>query len=190
MKIQAHLTLTFRKNNTTIFNGKLNVSDGTVSFDAAEQKISFTKGTKISVITGENNQFVMNMEIADKDAGFKIEADANGNFTFTPDENDGTINFLLKNGDEVILQKNIARDGAFVLNPETQKLTLKKDTVVTLKQGTNILQITALEDAGGTFTLTTESISFKPDSNDGALELNFIDKNRKVTANPSIKILQ
>ena len=80
----------------------------------------------------------MNMEIADKDAGFKMEADANGNFTFTPDENDGTINFLLKNGDEVILQKNIAIDGAFVLNPETQKLTLKKDTVVTLKQGTNI----------------------------------------------------
>ena len=165
------LNISLTKSDETVFDGELNITNGSISFDPAEQKFSFTQGTKIALTMGGGSQEI-DFEIADKDASFKVEADGSGNFTITPDENDGSIDVTLKQNDETIFQNNLSVNGPMIFNPATQLLTLKDGTTVSVTFNDYTLTATADGDAASTISLTSDGISITPDTTDkGKLKL-------------------
>ena len=100
-----------------------------------------------------------------------------------PNERKQAMLFTLTKDGQTIFENNLAIDGKINLDTATQELSLTKDSVLTLTQGDNRLEITALDDAGGKLTFETDGIRFAPNAGDGALELNFINTGRKANLN-------
>ena len=59
------LKINLTKDKATAFEGELNVTGGTITFDPAEQKFSFTKGTKIALTMLDGSQEI-DFEITEK----------------------------------------------------------------------------------------------------------------------------
>ncbi|MBR7024527.1 MAG: hypothetical protein IKI08_00760, partial [Selenomonadaceae bacterium] len=169
------LNILLKRKGNTIFDGTLNITDGIITFDAAEQKFSFTKGTKIALAIGKDKTQEIDLEITGGSASFKVEADKDGNFTITPGSNDGSIDVTLKRDGETVFENNLSVDGPMILNPTTEMLTLKDGTTVSVTFNNYTLTATASGDTSSTISLTSDGISITPDTTDkGKLKLKLI----------------
>ena len=114
-----------------------------------------------------------------------LDVDDDGKITFDfNNENYNSMLLKVSTGDTDVLNSALRVNGAIVIDPAAQELSLLKDTVFTMTgDGENALEITALDDAGGKLTVTDAGIRFAPNENDGALELNFVAANRKADLN-------
>lgn len=100
-----------------------------------------------------------------------------------PNERKHAMKLTITRDGQTIFENKIAIDGVVGLGTNTQELSLNKGTVLTLTQGDNVMEITALEEAGGQISFIEGGIRFAPNSDDGALELNFVTTERKANLN-------
>ena len=165
------LKINLTKDKATAFEGELNVTGGTITFDPAEQKFSFTKGTKIALTMLDGSQEI-DFEITGSDASFKVEPDSEGSFTITPDTEDGSIDVTLKQNGKTVFENNLSVTGPMVFNPSTQLLTLKDGTTVSVTFNNYTLTATASGDAASSISMTNKGILITPDTTDkGKLKL-------------------
>ena len=176
------LNLLLTKDGTPIFAGELNISDGSITFNSDEQKFSFTEGTKISLGIGTDGSRAMDFEVTGGNASFKMAADENGNFTITPDENDGSLAIALKQNGETVFQNNVTVNGSLTINPVTDLLTLTDGTTVSLAFDNYTMTATADGDAASKISLTASGISITPQQGDGKLKLALGTKNGSLSA--------
>ncbi|MBR1646191.1 MAG: hypothetical protein IJ685_05360 [Selenomonadaceae bacterium] len=112
-----------------------------------------------------------------------VTSDGTIEFNF-PNARKHELKFTVSKDGETTFENQLVIDGTVGLNPSTQELSLKKDTVLTLSNGDeNSLEVTALDDASGNFSFTDDGIRFAPNAGDGKLELNFVtgDTERSAT---------
>ena len=148
-------------------------TDGSISYDSSTGKFSVKEGTK-AYIENFSDQFV-----AKNDFDVKVEKNSNGTFTFSTDD---SAAFAIERNGETIIGSTMTLDGSIIVNPTNNQITLPKGTLVTMTPGGNkILQLKALDDAGGELTLVDGGIHFAPNENDGALEFNFVNEGRKAS---------
>ncbi len=190
------LDISLSKKGSQVFEGSLNITDGTITFDTDERKFSFSDGTKIALGIGN---LELGIEVVGDTtvgngigASFKIDADANGNLIFTPDENGGSFNISLKRDDatllknsvlgnsllsaedddlETLFENNVTVSGPIMFNLQTGLLTLVDGTEFSLAFKNYTLTATAKGDASSTLSLTEEGISITPELGDGKLNL-------------------
>ncbi|MBR2774847.1 MAG: hypothetical protein IKD73_07665, partial [Selenomonadaceae bacterium] len=161
------------ENGTTLFNGELNVSGGTITFDVNMQKFSFTEGTEVSIKLAGDNPQEFQFKVTGDDASFKVEADGSGTFTITPDAGDGTLDITIKQGDKTIFYNNISvSSGSIVISDMGQTIGLTSGTSMTVTLGNYTIDITANDDASfGLGVLSDGSIAISPKDNDGSLDI-------------------
>lgn len=176
------LNIFLKKDGTPIFAGNLNITDGTVFFNTDEQKVSFTEGTKISLGIGTDGSQAMNFEIVGGTAVFKVEADSSGNFTITPDENDGFLAIALNQNGTTIFQDNVTVNGSMIFNPATELFTLKDGTSVSFSFDNYTLNATANGDATSKISLTADGMSITPQAGDGTLDFTMMSSNGSISA--------
>ena len=164
------LNFSMSKNGATIFGGQLNVTGGTISFNPSTQKISFTEGTNVSLALGDGSQ-QLDFKVVDDDASFKVAADSDGNFTFTPDEGDGSLEISIANNGTTIFRNTVNINGSVIFNLSTRLLTLTDGTEAQVKFDNYTLTATADGNAASEISLTAEGISFTPQAGDGTLNL-------------------
>ena len=182
------LDISLSKEGEQVFEGSLNITDGTIIFDPGTKKFSFSDGTKIAL-----GVFGLELDIevvgdttvgSGTGANFGIDMDDNGNFIFTPDANNGgSFNIALKriapdNADladdvDAFFENNVTVKGPIMFNPATKLLTLKDGTEVSFAFNDNkyTLTATAQGDAASKISLTEEGISITPQQGDGTLKL-------------------
>lgn len=181
-KNDGGLNLVITKGGTPVFGGALNVTDGTITFDPSTQKFSFTEGTKIALAIGDGLQEI-DFEVVDGDASFKIVADTSGNFTITPDNNDGSLDVTLKRGGETVFKNNLSVNGSMIINPTTDLLTLTDGTIVSVAFNNYTLTATADGNASSKISLTANGISIMPQTGDGTLNLTLSSADGSMSAN-------
>ena len=167
------LNLLLTQGTKTLFGGELNVSGGTITFDANMQKFSFTEGTEVSVkLAGENPQ-EFQFKVVGDDASFKVEADGSGTFTITPDSGDGTLDITIKQGDQTIFYNNLSvSSGSITIGNMGQAIGLTAGTSMTVTLGNYTFDITANDDASfGLGVLSDGTIAITPQDNDGSLDI-------------------
>ena len=167
------LNLLLTQGTKTLFDGELNVSGGTITFDANMQKFSFTEGTEVSVkLAGENPQ-EFQFKVVGDDASFKVEADGSGTFTITPDSGDGTLDITIKQGDQTIFYNNLSvSSGSITIGNMGQVIGLTAGTSMTVTLGNYTFDITANDDASfGLGVLSDGTIAITPQDNDGSLDI-------------------
>ncbi len=165
------LKLLLRKGNKTIFDGELNVSGGTITFDATTQKFSFTKDTNVSISLGDDNSRQFDFKVVGGNASFKVEADGSGKFKITPDKNDGSLNITFKSDDDSLSANVKVLSGSFTLGGGGS-ITVGKDTELQIKFSDDyIINFKATDNAGGKISLGSDGITFAPNSKDGGLKL-------------------
>ena len=176
----AAFDITLTRDDTTVREGELNFS-GTFGIDPATQKISVTKGTTTTLTVGENSVELT----ANDDAGFNL-SDDDGKISLTFDEGDGSLAITAKNGDAVIFANDTNIVGTITIDPLTRELFIAKDTVITMNHGDKVLEVTALDDAGGQLSFVGDGgLRFAPNDGDGKLDLNFVGTGRKATIDVS-----
>ena len=164
------LNIVLYKNGTPVFGGALNVTGGTIFFDSTTQKFSFTEGTKIALAVGDGSREI-NFEIVNGDASFKVEADTSGNFTITPDTDDGSLAVTFKRNGKTTFQNTLSVNGSMIINPVTDLLTLVDGTTVNVAFKDYTLTATAQGDTASTVALTSKGIAITPQTGDGTLNL-------------------
>ncbi|MBR4904646.1 MAG: hypothetical protein IKZ53_08235 [Selenomonadaceae bacterium] len=149
---------TLQRDGTTIFDGEISIENGSLFFNQEAHSINVTKGTTLTLKQADNSYSFT----ATDDAGIKMVADNDGNFTLTPGENDGSLDIsiskLNQNGtkslkkssdldDNTILNGNVSvSGGSIVFNPETQSLSLTKGTKTAVTLGNYTFELTATDD--------------------------------------------
>ncbi len=196
------LDISLSKKGTKVFEGSLNITDGTINFNPTTKQFSFSDGTKIALgIFGLELgiEVVGNTTVGEgSGVNFGIAADANGNLIFTPDENGGSFNISLKRDDTTLTQNNDASDDSFfennvtvngpiMFNPETKLLTLKDGTEISLAFDNYTMTATADGDASSKISLTEDGISIMPEIGDG--KLNLALGNKKGSMSVDVEIL-
>lgn len=172
-KDDGGLKLSLSNGTTTLFDGELNVSGGTISFDVNTQKFSFTKGTEVSItLAGENPQ-EFQFKVVDKDASFKVELVDSGKFKITPDSGDGSLDITIKQDNKTIFYNNISvTSGSIIISDMGQTIGLTSGTSMTVTLGNYTFDITANADASfGLGVLSDGTISITPQDNDGSLDI-------------------
>ncbi|MBQ3433878.1 MAG: hypothetical protein IJG24_02395, partial [Selenomonadaceae bacterium] len=96
-----------------------------------------------------------------------------------PNEAKHSMKFTVSKDEQTVFENNVAINGTVGFDTTKQELSLTKDTVLTLTQGDNSIEITALGDAGGKLNIVDGGLRFAPNTGDGELELNFVSANRK-----------
>ena len=166
------LNLSLKQGNTTLFDGELNVTNGTITFDANLQKFSFTEGTNVS-ISLEDGARQYDFKVVNADASFKVEADGKGNFTLTPDTGDGSLDVTIKQGDKTVFYNNISvTGGSITIGNMGQTIGLTAGATATITLGNYTFDVKATDDASfGLGVLSDGTIAITPQDNDGALDL-------------------
>ena len=187
--LDENVTLTIGENGATVAGGKVtmqmegfdialseDVTDGSISYNSTTNKFTVKAGTKSYLGEGKfPDQFV-----AKNDFDISVTKTDDGKFKFSL--GDESIAFDLTRNGKAIMGSTITLDGSIIVDPTNNEISLPKDTVITMTPGTGkTLKITALDDAGGELTLANGGLRFKPNENDGALEFNFVDAERKAT---------
>lgn len=187
--LDNNVKLTIGENGATVTGGKVtmqmegfdialgeDVTDGSISYNSTTNKFTVKAGTKSYLGEGKfPDQFV-----AKNDFDISVTKTDDGKFKFSL--GDESIAFDLTRNGKAVMGSTITLDGSIIVDPTNNEISLPKDTVITMTPGTGkTLQITALDDAGGELTLANGGLRFKPNENDGALEFNFIDAERKAT---------
>ncbi|MBO4779156.1 MAG: hypothetical protein J5497_00815, partial [Selenomonadaceae bacterium] len=187
--LDDNVTLTIGDTGATCAGGKVSlqmegfdialsedVTDGSISYNSTTNKFAVKAGTKSYLGEGKfPDQFV-----AKNDFDISVTKTDDGKFKFSL--GDESVSFDLTRNGTAIMGSTITLDGSILVDPTNNEISLPKDTVLTLTSGTGKkLQITALDDAGGKLTFANGGLRFKPNENDGALEFNFVDAERKAT---------
>ena len=137
--------------------------------DGSNTSLQFNSATGLGVKLATNDTTVV---FVPKFADGKLE------FNFPNERKDEMLLTLSRDG-QTIFENQVTINGTVGFDTAKQELSLTKDTVLTLKQGDNNLEITALDNAGGNLTFVEGGIRFAPNTGDGQLELNFVSANRK-----------
>ncbi|MBR4032397.1 MAG: hypothetical protein IKJ07_06655 [Clostridia bacterium] len=166
------LKLSLKQGNITLFDGELNVSGGTITFDANMQKFSFTKGTTVSISLDDGARQI-EFTVVNADASFKVEADGAGNFKLTPDSGDGSLDISIKQGDKTVFYNNISvNSGSIIIGNMGQTVGLTAGASMTVTIGSYTLDVTATDDANFKLGVSSDgSISIEPTQGDGALNV-------------------
>ncbi|MBR4642089.1 MAG: hypothetical protein IKO74_05120, partial [Selenomonadaceae bacterium] len=153
------MAFTVSKDGQTTFENNV-VINGTVGFDTANQELSLTKETVLTLTQGEN---VMTITATD-DAGGKLTA-VEGGLRFAPNENDGALelNFVSANR-----KANIDVTGAIDFG-EGGKISLEAGTEVnfTWEDGTKL----KLTSKGSTGSISLDEKGIKITSEDEKLSI-------------------
>ena len=151
----------------------------TGTFGLTGANSSYGDGNNTSLQFTGSNGLDLKMETNDTTIVFVPKfTDGKLEFNF-PNEAKYAMKFTVNRDGQTIFENNISVDGTIGFDTAKQEISLTKDTVLTLTQGENSIEITALDDAGGQLTFTDNGIRFAPNENDGALELNFVSTDRK-----------
>ena len=172
------LNVALSRGGTEIISGELNVTGGSITF-GYDNKITFAKNTSWDFTW---NGYTITATTTD---GATIGLSLTGNaISFTPGQNDGALQISVSREGKTVFQNTISvTGGSIVFNTAKQEISLTKGTVLTLTQSENVLEITALDDAGGNLSFVDGGLRFAPNTGDGALELNFASTGRKATLN-------
>ena len=137
--------------------------------DGRNTSLQFTSANGLSVKMETNDTTIVFVPKFDDG---KLE------FNF-PNERKQSMLFTVSRDEQTLFENNVAVNGTVVFDTTNQEISLTKDTVLTLRQGENSIEITALADAGGKFNIVEGGLRFVPNTGDGQLELNFVSANRK-----------
>ncbi len=161
------LEMTIYRGDTPVFTTGIEIN-GSLTLDTDNQTVGVTKDTT-TIITIGNNTATINVT---DDAGFKIGL-SNDAITITPQEDDGSLNISLSNGDETVFQNTVSvSNGSIIFNPATQEMTLTDGTTISFLINDNYtLTATASGDATSTLSLSTSGIAITPSTGDGSLDL-------------------
>lgn len=172
------LNLTLSRGDSQIFSGELECTNGSITL-GYDKTVTFEKDTSFNLKFAD---YVLSVTAADN-ASSAVSLTENG-FSLTPGENDGGLKISLTKGGNVIYAGEInVTGGTIFFDPTTKEFSLTKGTVISLDQGDREVKISALDNAGGKLNLIDGGIRFSPNEGDGALELNFVNENRKATIN-------
>ena len=183
---EATLNLSVTQSDQKVFSGNLEIdgvfswrpSTGTFGLTGANSSHGNDSNTSLQLTTDSG----LGIKLATNDTTVVfVPTFADGKFEFNfPNENKHEMLFTVSRGGQTTFENQITIDGTVGFDLDAQELSLTKGTVVTLVgENENTLEITALADAGGQLTLTSEGIRFAPNSGDGQLELNFVSTGRK-----------
>ncbi len=167
------LNVLLTRGGTPVFGGVLNVTDGTITFDATTQKFSFTEGTNISLTLPSSTPRQVDFKVVGGDANVKIEADSSGKFILTPDNNDGALQISVSREGQTVFQNTFSvSGGSIVFDPATQSVGLTKGTTANVTLGNYTLAVKTTDDASfGLGVLGDGSIAVTPNEGDGALDI-------------------
>ncbi|MBR0290064.1 MAG: hypothetical protein IJQ82_13900, partial [Selenomonadaceae bacterium] len=166
------LDISISRGTTQIFSNTISISGGTLTFNPTTQLMTLTSGTTI------NLEFV-NLEFGN----YELTATAKGNaassialtdggITITPNTGDGTLDLTLTGTSSGSLNANIeVISGSFTLS-DGGEITVAAGTELQIKFSDDyIINFKATDKAGGSISLGTDGITFKPGSDDGGLQL-------------------
>ncbi|MBO4780646.1 MAG: hypothetical protein J5497_08420, partial [Selenomonadaceae bacterium] len=160
---------TLQRDNATIFDGTISVENGSLFFNQESHSINVTQGTTLTFKHATHSASLT----ATDDAGVKIVADNDGNFTITPGKNDGSLNFSLSKGDKLVLGGNLSlSNGSLVFNPAKQEISFTEGTTSVITVGDHSISLTATDTA--TFKIKIDadgSFIFTMGENDGSLDI-------------------
>ncbi|MBR3746163.1 MAG: hypothetical protein IKN27_04300, partial [Selenomonadaceae bacterium] len=174
----------------TVFAGDL-TAGGVLSYNPASGTFGLT-GANSSHGNGTNTFAQLNVN------GYEVKMATNDTtVVFVPTITDGRLDINFPNERKHEMLFTLSKDGNTILEDQaiingtvgfdiaSKELHFTKGTVLTLGSGDRVLEITALEDAGGQLTFTDSGIRFAPNAGDGQLELNFVASDRKANIDVS-----
>ncbi|MBR6713529.1 MAG: alpha/beta hydrolase [Selenomonadaceae bacterium] len=185
---EATADVTIAQDGQTVLAGEM-VIDGVFSYSPKTGTFGLT-GANSSHGDGNNTSFQFTTEGPTGTYTFKAETN-DTTVVFIPSYNDGkfemnfpneakhSMKFTVSKDGQTVFENNVAIDGTIGFDTANQELSLTKDTVLTLTQGENSIEITALGDAGGKLNIVDGGLRFAPNTGDGQLELNFVSSGRK-----------
>ena len=171
------LDFTIKNGDATIFSGNIELS-GSIVLDPSTHAVSVTKGTTTSITIGTRTISIT----ATDDAGFTLTP-TDGKFTITAGDGDGSLNFIIKNGDATIFSGNIKLDGALTFDGENRALGLTDGSTATVTFGVYTVTITANGDAASAITLTSDGLTLTPNEGDGTLDITLASSSGSMNAN-------
>ena len=182
--LDGNVHLTLSESSSSVSGGKVNLNlDGFNSVfgaDLTEGEISYSNG-KFSVSEGAKTYNLPTELVAQNDFSIQMTKRDDGLYSFTMP--DGASKIYSPNDNLFNSPRDFSLNGEILINSETNQLFLTQGTSLTFDDGIAVLQISALGDAGGQYSLTESGLRFAPNENDGALELNFVNVGRKVNLN-------
>ena len=186
--LDEDVTLTIDGDVATVEGGKVSLqmegfdkvanfdtTDGSISYDSSAGKFTIANGTKTYLGNGEfPDQFVAQSD-------FDINVTKNSDGTFTLSSGDSAALAIERNG-KIVMSTTLTLDGSLIVDPSNNQITMPQGTVLSMTpdEGKTVLEIKALDDAGGQLSFVDDGIRFAPNTGDGALEFNFASSNRKV----------
>lgn len=180
--LDGNVHLTLSNAESSVSGGKVNLNfdafDGVFGADLTEGGISYSNG-KFTVSEGAKTYNFPTELVAQNDFSIQMTKRDDGLYSFTIP--DGAADFSIVNNGVTMMESRLSLNGEIFSNPATHEIFLTKGTTFTLGKDGKILEVTALDDAGGQMTFTESGIRFAPHENDGALEFNFLLPGRKAT---------
>ena len=160
-----------KQGDTTFFDGALKITGGSGSFNPTTQKFSFTEGSEVSItLNGSTMQY--DFKVVGGDASLKVEAQSDGKFIITPDNGDGSLDFVVKQNDTSSSNSNIVENftattaedtaksfygnisvsnGSIIVDEKGQKIGLTAGTTLSLTQDGQTITLTTPKDISATY---------------------------------------
>ncbi|MBR4382344.1 MAG: hypothetical protein IKP64_02175, partial [Selenomonadaceae bacterium] len=150
------LGISIAQGDTPIFAREFSVNGGSIFVNHANQTIGLTDGAEISLASGDYEIIAK----ANGDASTIFSFAGNG-FTFTPQENDGSLDITIKRGDDIIFGSTVGVSGGSVTiapsdnaqvqkiaeTNEVEKISVTAGTTISLSQDDSTLKLTAKDDS-------------------------------------------
>ncbi len=163
------LNVALTRGDTTILEGELECTSGniTVGFD---NSVTFDKDTSFNLTQGD---YVLTATTTDT-ATIGISLQGN-KLVFTPGQNDGGLNLLLRRGGTPVFAGELnVTDGTITFDPTTQKFSFTEGTNVSIALPTG--QEFGFKVTGGDASIKVESdgagnFIITPDNGDGSLDI-------------------
>ncbi|MBE8954926.1 MAG: hypothetical protein SR2Q5_04545 [Quinella sp. 2Q5] len=161
---EAVLTNSFVAKGIELFNGTLNLSEGSMSIDLIGGKLSVTAGTQVEMI-GDGLDMTLT---APEAINATLNTDGQ-NVTIAFDSY--AVDFDVKQGGTTVFNAELSINGSFVVDPTDQSVSLLKDTTIAITRDDRTISITATDDAGINIALVDGKIAITPGDGDGALDI-------------------
>jgi len=163
------LNVALSRGDTEIISGELNVTSGKITF-GYDNAITFDKDTSFNFKQGD---YVLTATTTDA-ATIGIALQDN-KLVFTPGQNDGGLNLLLRRGGTPVFAGELnVTDGTITFDPTTQKFSFTDGTNVSIALPTG--QEFGFKVTGGDASIKVESdgagnFVLTPDNGDGSLDI-------------------
>ena len=155
--------VTLQRDSATIFDGTIQLSNGSLLFNQETHSITLTQGTKMT-FTQNNNSISLT---AKDTAGAQIVANENGIYTITPSENGGSVDVEIKQNGETIFKNNLSVKGSISFNPTNRLFSLTDGTTFNFTFDGYTLTATADGNASGTVSFSASGNSITSNNKDG-----------------------